>query len=251
MQLAETLGIGADERQAQVVDTDSVGFTNMTGRQPHHLRRWLGCLRAGHGDPQQDDGPCRQDLGVRSRRGHLRRRRRAPGPADAEGKDRSLTFKQLAAQLPRTGGTIEAGVNVADHTRGPAFAGHIVDVEVDPDTGKVDRAALHRVPGRRHGHPPGYVEGQIQGGVAQGIGMALTEGYYFDKDGRMHNNSFLDYRMPTTLDVPMIETVLVENPNPGHPYGVRGVGEVSSCRRWPRRRQRWRRPRGTTSRSYR
>jgi CO/xanthine dehydrogenase Mo-binding subunit len=56
--------------------------------------------------------------------------------------------------------------------------------------------------------------------------MALTEEYYFGDDGRMHNASFLDYRMPTTLDVPMIDTVLIENENPGHPYGVRGVGEV-------------------------
>ena len=73
---------------------------------------------------------------------------------------------------------------------------------------------------------PCYVEGQIQGGVAQGIGMALTEEYFFGDDGRMLNASFLDYRMPTALDLPMIETVLVEVPNPGHPYGVRGVGEV-------------------------
>ena len=73
---------------------------------------------------------------------------------------------------------------------------------------------------------PSYVEGQIQGGVAQGIGMALNEEYVFDKDGRMVNASFLDYRMPTALDLPMIETILVEVPNPGHPYGVRGVGEV-------------------------
>ena len=81
---------------------------------------------------------------------------------------------------------------------------------------------------------PSYVEGQIQGGVAQGLGMALTEEYYFNKDGRMLNSSFLDYRMPTALDLPMIETVLVEVPNPGHPYGVRGVGEdCRSSRRSP------------------
>ena len=56
--------------------------------------------------------------------------------------------------------------------------------------------------------------------------MALNEEYFYDDDGRMRNSSFLDYRMPTALDLPMIETVLVEVPNPGHPYGVRGVGEV-------------------------
>ena len=73
---------------------------------------------------------------------------------------------------------------------------------------------------------PSYVEGQIQGGAAQGIGMALTEEYYYDERGQMRNSSLLDYRMPTALDLPMIDVVLVEVPNPGHPYGVRGVGEV-------------------------
>ncbi len=73
---------------------------------------------------------------------------------------------------------------------------------------------------------PSYVEGQMQGGVAQGIGWALNEEYFFDKDGQMANSSFLDYRMPTSLDLPMINTVIVEVANPGHPYGVRGVGEI-------------------------
>jgi CO/xanthine dehydrogenase Mo-binding subunit len=74
---------------------------------------------------------------------------------------------------------------------------------------------------------PSYVEGQIQGGVAQGIGWALNEEYYMGSDDRMHNSTFLDYRMPISLDLPMIDTVIVEVANPGHPYGVRGVGEVS------------------------
>jgi CO/xanthine dehydrogenase Mo-binding subunit len=70
------------------------------------------------------------------------------------------------------------------------------------------------------------VEGQIQGGVAQGIGWALNEEYLYDAAGRMTNASFLDYRMPTALDLPSIDPVLIEVPNPGHPFGVRGVGEV-------------------------
>jgi CO/xanthine dehydrogenase Mo-binding subunit len=73
---------------------------------------------------------------------------------------------------------------------------------------------------------PSYVEGQIQGGVAQGVGWALNEEYYYDESGTMRNSGFLDYRMPTCLDLPMIETLLVEVPNPGHPIGIRGVGEV-------------------------
>ena len=53
-----------------------------------------------------------------------------------------------------------------------------------------------------------------------GIGWALNEEYFFNKEGRMENSSFLDYRMPTSLDLPMINTVIVEVANPGHPYGV-------------------------------
>jgi len=97
---------------------------------------------------------------------------------------------------------------------------------VDPETGKVDvirYTAFQDVGTAVH---PSYVEGQIQGGVAQGIGWALNEEYVFSEDGTMLNSSFLDYRMPTSLDLPMIEAVIVEVPNPGHPFGVRGVGEV-------------------------
>ena len=70
------------------------------------------------------------------------------------------------------------------------------------------------------------MEGQIQGGVGQGIGWALNEEYFMNDDGQMVNSSMLDYRMPTSLDLPMIDTVIVEVANPAHPYGVRGVGEV-------------------------
>ena len=60
----------------------------------------------------------------------------------------------------------------------------------------------------------------------QGIGWALNEEYIFDESGKMLNTSFLDYRMPVSLDLPMIDTVLVEVTNPGHPFGLRGVGEA-------------------------
>jgi CO/xanthine dehydrogenase Mo-binding subunit len=107
-----------------------------------------------------------------------------------------------------------------------AFAAHLVDVEVDPDTGKVTILRYTAVQDCGKAIHPSYVEGQIQGGVVQGIGWALNEEYYYGDDGRMANSSFLDYRMPTTLDVPMIDTIIVEVPAPSHPFGVRGVGEV-------------------------
>ena len=73
---------------------------------------------------------------------------------------------------------------------------------------------------------PSYVEGQIQGGAAQGIGWALNEEYIYNDRGQLENPGFLDYRIPVASDLPMIETIVVEVPNDRHPYGVRGVGEV-------------------------
>ncbi len=226
MQLAETLGIRAEDVKPKVVDTDSIGFTNMTA----------GSRTAFAG------GWAAYELGMKMRDELIQRAAKiwecdadkvtyaddgvVHGPNDDDGKPRSLTFKDLAAQLPRTGGTIEVGVNINKSSVGPAFAGHIVDLEVDPETGKVTILRYTAVQDVGTAIHPSYVEGQIQGGAAQGVGMALNEEYYYGPDGRMQNASFLDYRMPTTLDMPMIDTVLVEVPNQGHPYGVRGVGEV-------------------------
>jgi CO/xanthine dehydrogenase Mo-binding subunit len=140
--------------------------------------------------------------------------------------DLKMTFKELSGQLNGSGGPISSQVSVDPKGAGGAFSTHIVDVEVDPETGKVtilDYTAIQDAGKAIH---PSYVEGQMQGGVVQGIGWALNEEYFFNEDGQMANSSFLDYRMPTSLDLPMISTVIVEVANPGHPYGVRGVGEI-------------------------
>jgi CO/xanthine dehydrogenase Mo-binding subunit len=137
-----------------------------------------------------------------------------------------MTFKELAGMLNRTGGPIAGRAMANPAGVGTAFALHIVDVEVDVETGKVDilrYTALQDVGKAVH---PGYVEGQIQGGAVQGIGWALNEEYFFNDEGRMLNSTFLDYRMPISLDLPMIDTVIIEVANPGHPFGVRGVGEI-------------------------
>ncbi|HBF98521.1 MAG TPA: oxidoreductase, partial [Alphaproteobacteria bacterium] len=97
---------------------------------------------------------------------------------------------------------------------------------VDPDTGHVTVLRYTAVQDAGKAIHPGYVEGQMQGGVAQGVGWALNEEYIYGEDGRLQNPGFLDYRMPVASDLPMIDTVIVEVPNPAHPFGVRGVGEV-------------------------
>jgi len=138
-----------------------------------------------------------------------------------------LSLKDIAAKSPRTGGPI-AGHNetVADGA-GVSFASHICDVEVDPETGatRILRYAVVQDAGKAI-HPD-YVEGQFQGAAAQGIGWALNEEYVYGKDGRLQNAGFLDYRIPVCSDLPFIDTTILEIPNPGHPYGIRGVGETS------------------------
>jgi CO/xanthine dehydrogenase Mo-binding subunit len=137
-----------------------------------------------------------------------------------------MTFAQLASRLDETGGPVVASAAVRPEHSGPAFATHIVDVEVDPETGKVQILRYTAVQDAGKAIYPDYVASQMQGGVAQGVGWALNEEYLYDEQGRLVNSSLLDYRMPVTLDLPMIESIIVEVPNPGHPYGVRGVGEV-------------------------
>ncbi|MBI3696834.1 MAG: xanthine dehydrogenase family protein molybdopterin-binding subunit, partial [Acidobacteria bacterium] len=141
--------------------------------------------------------------------------------------DRTMTFQELAARLGDTGGPVVGRGAVNPRGVGGSFSGCIADVEVDPDTGKVSIVRFTSVQDAGKAIHPAYVEGQMQGGSVQGIGWALNEEYYMSPEGDMLNTSLLDYRMPTCLDLPMIETVIVEVPNPGHPFGARGVGEAS------------------------
>ena len=226
MQLAEALGIAAEDVKPHIVDTDSVGFTFVTGgSRTAFANGWAAYECAMDMRRQLEERAatiwdCEADAVSYGDDGIIR------GPADAEGKAQEFSFKELAAELPNTGGGIVGRADVSKTTHGPAFATHIVDVEVDPETGKVEILRYTSVQDVGTAIHPAYVEGQMQGGAAQGVGMALNEEYIWDENGRMVNSSLLDYRMPTTLDLPMLETIIVEVPNPGHPYGVRGVGEV-------------------------
>jgi len=138
-----------------------------------------------------------------------------------------LSLEEIAAAAPNTGGPI-AGHNefVADGA-GVSFATHICDVEVDPETGRTQVVRYTVIQDAGKAVHPAYVEGQYQGGAAQGIGWALNEEYVYGENGRLENPGFLDYRIPVCSDLPMIDTQILEIPNPNHPYGVRGVGETS------------------------
>jgi CO/xanthine dehydrogenase Mo-binding subunit len=145
---------------------------------------------------------------------------------EAPGVREPLSLKQLAGRAGATGGPIVGRAALSARGAGPGFATHLCDVEVDRETGFVKVLRYTAVQDAGKAIHPGYVEGQMQGGAVQGIGWALNEEYLFDKNGVMENAGFLDYRMPVASDLPMIDTVIVEVPNPTHPYGVRGVGET-------------------------
>ena len=222
IQMAEVLGIPAEDVHPSVGDTDAVGYTSLTAGSGATFKSGWASYEAAHDIKQQIIERAARIWEIDVKDVEFKEGL-ASHKSDPELK---LNFKQIAARLNSTGSPIVGRGNVNPAGVGNAFAVHIVDVEVDPDTGKVDilrYTALQDVGKAVH---PSYVEGQLQGGVAQGIGWALNEEYVYNDSGEMSNSSFLDYRMPTSLDLPMIDTVIVEVANPGHPFGVRGVGEV-------------------------
>jgi CO/xanthine dehydrogenase Mo-binding subunit len=222
---AEELGIDVAKVRPLVGDTESVGYTDMTGGSRVTFATGMAVIEAARDvvrqlreraakiwacDPAQVafvDGHCT--------------------PAEGSGlAHEALPVAAIAKQLTATGGPINGQAQLNARGAGPGFATHLCDVEVDPETGRVEILRYTAVQDAGRAIHPGYVEGQMQGGVAQGIGWALNEEYCFDANGVLENPSFLDYRMPVASDLPMIETVVVEVPNPNHPYGVRGVGEA-------------------------
>jgi xanthine dehydrogenase molybdenum-binding subunit len=222
MQAAEVLGLKAEEVRPIVADTASVGYNDVTGGSRTTFASGYAAIEAAQDVVRQMTERAARIWKVEP-----------PEVTFADGvfhhtnaADQHLTFKEVAAQLGRTGGPVMGRATVAPRGVGGAFATHIVDLQVDPETGKVTILRYTAVQDVGKAIHPSYVEGQMQGGAVQGIGWALNEEYFYNNTGVMANASFLDYRMPTSLDLPMIDTILVEVPNPGHPFGVRGVGEV-------------------------
>lgn len=219
---AEVLGVTAEEVHPVVADTESIGHTDTTGGSRVTFATGYAVYEAAH-----------DAVNLLKQRAAVLWKAK---PEDVVYQDgvvsctlngqESMTLKELAGKLPRAGGPVTGRASVNPRGVGPAFTTHLVDVEVDVETGKVDILRYTAAQDVGKAVHPSYVEGQIQGGVAQGVGWALNEEYYYDETGVMKNTGFLDYRMPTTLDLPMIEAILVEVPNPGHPIGIRGVGEV-------------------------
>jgi CO/xanthine dehydrogenase Mo-binding subunit len=223
--VAEMLGIDYRRVQALIGDTSSVGFSALTGGS-------RVTFAAGMVATQATDQVIRI---LRERAAKIWKidveavvwENGAARPAGSNaGEFPPLTLEELAAKASATGGPINARSTLNTEGAAGGFATQICDVEVDPETGKVQVIRYTAVQDAGRAIHPAYVEGQIQGGVVQGIGWALNEEYVFTADGKVDNASFLDYRMPVASDLPMIEPVVLEIPNDKHPQGVRGVAEV-------------------------
>ncbi len=228
MMAAETLGVPYEKVRATVNDTTSVPYTHVTGGS-----------RVTYATGMAVVGACEKVIE------ELRTRAAKMWDVDVEGVDfedgmvkpsssnvgkfEPISLGEIAAKAAMTGGPIGAANSVAASGQAPGFSTQMVDVEVDPETGKVTILRFVAAQDAGRAIHKAYVEGQIQGGVAQGIGWALNEEYIYDKNGRLDNAGFLDYRMPVASDLPYIEPVIVEVPNPNHAFGVKGVGEANLC----------------------
>ena len=222
---AEELGIGYDKVRTIIADTASLGHNDNTdgsrvtfavGLATIHAARDVikkMCGRAARMWDIDEDAVTWVDG--------------AAVPAgDNAGKFPPMTLAEIAATSLQTGGPLAGHHEFTADGAGVSFGVHLCDIEVDPETGhtSVLRYTVFQDAGKAV-HPD-YVEGQMQGGAVQGIGWALNEEYIYGRDGRLQNAGFLDYRIPVASDLPKIDTVILEIPNPGHPYGVRGVGET-------------------------
>ena len=222
---AELLGIDYRRVSVLIGDTATVGFSNLTGGSrvlfasamvvTQSTEKIITTLRERAAKIWEIDPEA-----VKWENG-------AAHPASPNaGEFPPLTLAELAAKAPQMGGPIGAGVQLNTEGAEGGFGTHICDVEVDVELGIVRVTRYTAVQDVGRAIHPAYVEGQMQGGVAQGIGWALNEEYIYNKQGKVDNPGFLDYRMPVCSDLPMLDTVMVEVPNPKHPQGVKGVGEV-------------------------
>lgn len=224
MMVAEVLGIPVQRVRTIVADTASVGYSFLTGGSRVTYAVGMAAIAAAEKIVEELKNRAASIWEVDA--DAVEWRQGSAHAKNVKGQAEELSLHDIARKSGRTGGPIAAEVSLNAQGAGPGFGAHICDVEVDRETGAVKILRYTAVQDVGRAIHPSYVEGQLQGGVAQGIGWALNEEYRFDRDGRMENPGFLDYRVPVASDLPMIDTVLVEVPNPRHPFGVRGVGEV-------------------------
>ncbi len=223
---AEELGIPYESVRTVVADTSSLGYNDVTDGSRVTFASGMATIKAAREAVKKLCARAAAIWGIPEDAVVWEEGAARPAGPNA-GAFPPMTLREIAGMAPKTGGPIAGHCEFNAENAGPSFATHLVDVEVDAETGRLTVLRSTVVQDAGKAVHPSYVEGQLQGGAAQGIGWALKEEYFFGADGRLQNAGFLDYRIPVASDLPMIDTVIVEVPNPGHPYGVRGVGETS------------------------
>jgi CO/xanthine dehydrogenase Mo-binding subunit len=222
---AEELGLALDKVHPIIGDTASLGYTFLTGGSRATFATGMAVIEAARDviDKMRERVAKIWDIPLDAviwEHGSAR-----PASSNA-GAFEPMSIAEIAAMANKTGGPLVGNAAINAQGAGPSFGTHIVDVEVDTETGRVEILRYTAIQDAGKAVHPCFVEGQMQGGAVQGIGWALNEEYVYGEDGKLENPGFLDYRIPVCSDVPMIDTVIVEVPNPSHPYGVRGVGET-------------------------
>lgn len=223
---AEELGIPYEHVQTVIADTASLGFNDVTDGSRATFASGLATIEAARHCKQVLCERAAAMWGISADAVTWKNGAAVPAGPNA-GDFEPLTIRDIAKEAGGTGGPIAGHSEVSADGAGPSFATHMVDVEMDPGTGRLTVLRYLICQDAGKAVSPSYVEGQMQGGAVQGIGWAINEEYIYNDKGLMENAGFLDYRVPVASDLPMIDTVIVEVPNPGHPYGVRGVGETS------------------------
>ncbi|HAR32211.1 MAG TPA: oxidoreductase [Gammaproteobacteria bacterium] len=222
---SETLGIPYERIKVIIGDTESAGFSNVTGGSRTTFATGMAVIRACEDIIAQCKSRAASTWGIDADQVDWRDGAAIPAPG-VNAALKPLALADIAAGAPKTGGPLLGRASLNAQGAGAGFSVNLADIRVDPETGKVDVLSFTAIQDAGKAIHPAYVEGQMQGGAVQGLGWALNEEYIYDANGVMQNAGFLDYRMPVASDLPMIDTVIVEVPNPTHPYGVRGVGET-------------------------
>ena len=216
---SEVLGIPFEHIHPQVAATDAVGHTDVTGGSRTTVATGQAVIQAAE-----------QCVAEMCRRAAAEWEVEPGVVAWSQGAvhygDQTLTFEELASRAGTMGGPLTFSSSLNSTSAAPAFGVHICDAEVDKETGRTTITRYTAIQDAGKAIHPDYVEGQMQGGAVQGIGWALNEEYLYNDEGALENPGFLDYRIPVASDLPFIDAVIVEVPNPLHPFGVKGVGEV-------------------------
>jgi len=222
---AEVLGIPYENIRVTIADTATLGYNDVSHGSRVTYASGLATIKAARHAVEQLCARAAASWGIPADAVKWENGCAVPsGPNAGDFDPRPLA--DITAHMGATGGPISGHFEATPEGAGVSFGTHIVDAEVDPETGKTSVTRYTVIQDAGKAIHPTYVEGQYQGGAAQGIGWALNEEYIYGEDGRLQNSIFLDYRIPVASDLPMIDTVIVEVPNPGHPFGVRGVGET-------------------------